>query len=261
MAGHLDVYQWLTVLQEYLVLGLMGKLVIASRAGSAITDVAGIRVGHHHRIDPDATLGSGWATRHHRRADAAGHGRRGRRPRRCARAPGRPTCSTRPTACGTSTRSCSPAAAPTGLAAADGVMRWLEEHGRGVAMDGGAGADRARRGDLRPAGRRLAVPADRRVRLSRRRRRGHDVAVGTVGAGVGARAGVLKGGVGTASVTLDDIGVTVGAVVAVNSAGNVADPATGLPWMARPDRGVRAAAAAGGQIAALRRTATRELAR
>ncbi len=25
MAGHLDVYQWLTVLQEYLVLGLLGK--------------------------------------------------------------------------------------------------------------------------------------------------------------------------------------------------------------------------------------------
>lgn len=25
MAGHVDVYQWLTVLQEYLVLGLMGK--------------------------------------------------------------------------------------------------------------------------------------------------------------------------------------------------------------------------------------------
>src|SRR6202023_4028495 len=29
---------------------------------SAITDVGGIRVGHHQRIDPDATLGSGWAT-------------------------------------------------------------------------------------------------------------------------------------------------------------------------------------------------------
>ncbi len=27
MAGHLDVYQWLTVLQEYLVLALMGKRV------------------------------------------------------------------------------------------------------------------------------------------------------------------------------------------------------------------------------------------
>ena len=25
MAGHLDVYQWLTVLQEYLILGLMGR--------------------------------------------------------------------------------------------------------------------------------------------------------------------------------------------------------------------------------------------
>jgi L-aminopeptidase/D-esterase-like protein len=61
---------------------------------------------------------------------------------------------------------------------------------------------------------------------------GTDVAVGTVGAGVGARAGVLKGGIGTASIRLEDIGVTVGAIVAVNSAGNIADPRTGLPWMA-----------------------------
>ncbi|MFZ3345707.1 P1 family peptidase, partial [Mycobacterium sp.] len=55
-------------------------------------------------------------------------------------------------------------------------------------------------------------------------------AVGTAGAGVGARAGVLKGGIGTASTTLPS-GVTVGALVAVNSAGNVIDQATGLPWM------------------------------
>ena len=54
---------------------------------------------------------------------------------------------------------------------------------------------------------------------------------GTVGAGVGARAGVLKGGVGTASTTLPS-GVTVGALVVVNSAGDVVDQATGLPWMA-----------------------------
>jgi len=60
---------------------------------------------------------------------------------------------------------------------------------------------------------------------------GADVAVGTVGAGVGARAGKLKGGVGTASTTLD-CGVTVGALVAVNSAGSVIDRLTGLPWMA-----------------------------
>jgi L-aminopeptidase/D-esterase-like protein len=58
-----------------------------------------------------------------------------------------------------------------------------------------------------------------------------EIAVGTVGAGVGARAGVLKGGVGSASATLTS-GVTVGAVVVVNCAGDVADRATGLPWMA-----------------------------
>lgn len=27
---------------------------------SSITDVAGIRVGQHHRLDADVTLGSGW---------------------------------------------------------------------------------------------------------------------------------------------------------------------------------------------------------
>ncbi|WP_197496648.1 P1 family peptidase, partial [Mycobacterium sp. 1274761.0] len=43
---------------------------------------------------------------------------------------------------------------------------------------------------------------------------------------------VLKGGVGTASITLTDIGVTVGAIVVVNSAGDAVDPATGLPWQA-----------------------------
>ncbi len=55
--------------------------------------------------------------------------------------------------------------------------------------------------------------------------------VGTVGAGVGARAGALKGGVGTASIALPS-GVTVGAVAVVNSAGEVVDRGTGLPWMA-----------------------------
>jgi L-aminopeptidase/D-esterase-like protein len=62
-------------------------------------------------------------------------------------------------------------------------------------------------------------------------RAGTEVAIGTVGAGTGARVGVLKGGVGTASVTLGS-GVTVGALVVVNAAGDVVDPATGLPWLA-----------------------------
>jgi L-aminopeptidase/D-esterase-like protein len=59
-----------------------------------------------------------------------------------------------------------------------------------------------------------------------------EVAVGTVGAGAGARVGVLKGGVGTASVTLTDIGVTVGAIVVVNAAGDAVATGTGLPWQA-----------------------------
>jgi L-aminopeptidase/D-esterase-like protein len=43
-----------------------------------------------------------------------------------------------------------------------------------------------------------------------------------VGAGAGASAGGLKGGVGTASVTLDD-DITVGAIVVVNAAGSTVD--------------------------------------
>lgn len=49
---------------------------------------------------------------------------------------------------------------------------------------------------------------------------------GNVGAGTGAHAGSLKGGVGSASVVLDS-GITVAALVALNSSGEVADPETG----------------------------------
>jgi L-aminopeptidase/D-esterase-like protein len=119
-----------------------------------------------------------------------------------------------------------------GLAAADGVMHWLEEHGRGIAMEGAnvvpivPGAVIY---DLPVGGWRCRPTAE--FGYAAADCAGVESAVGTVGAGVGARAGVLKGGMGTASMTLD-CGVTVGAVVAVNSAGNVVDPETGLPWMA-----------------------------
>jgi L-aminopeptidase/D-esterase-like protein len=116
------------------------------------------------------------------------------------------------------------------LAAADGVMRFLEEQGRGVQMTGGTVP-------IVPA----AVIFDLPVGAWANRPNAQfgydaaaaastDVATGNVGAGVGARAGVLKGGVGTASTVLDN-GVTVGAIVVVNSAGEVLDPVTGLPWM------------------------------
>lgn len=197
----------------------------------SITDVAGIRVGHHHRIDDDATLGSGWACGS--TVVLAPEGTVGAVDCRGGAPGSRETDLLDPS---NSVRHVDAVlltgGSAYGLAAADGVMRWLEEHDRGVAMDGGVvpivpGAvifDLPVGGwGCRPGsdfGYAAVQSADRTC------------AVGSVGAGAGARAGVLKGGLGTASMTLPDIGVTVGAVVAVNSGGNVVDPATGLPWMA-----------------------------
>ena len=103
---------------------------------NAITDVAGILVGDYHRLDPDATMGAGWAT-------------------------GVTVVLTPPGTVGAvDVRGGAPGTRETdlldpansvryvdavliaggsayGLAAADGVMRWLEEHERGVAMTGG----------------------------------------------------------------------------------------------------------------------------
>jgi L-aminopeptidase/D-esterase-like protein len=111
-------------------------------------------------------------------------------------------------------------------------MTWLEQHDRGVVMDGGLVpiVPAAVIFDLPVGGWQCRPTAE--FGYAAAEAAGVDVATGTVGAGVGARAGALKGGIGTASVRLDDIGVTVGAIVVVNSAGNVADPSTGLPWMA-----------------------------
>lgn len=58
------------------------------------------------------------------------------------------------------------------------------------------------------------------------------VAMGCVGAGTGAKAGGLKGGVGSASVVLDS-GVTVAALVAVNAVGSAVDPVTGELYAVR----------------------------
>jgi L-aminopeptidase/D-esterase-like protein len=199
---------------------------------NSITDVGGIRVGHHHRLDPDASLGAGWAC-------------------------GVTVVLTPPGTVGAvDCRGGAPGTRETdlldpsntvrfvdavllaggsayGLAAADGVMRWLEENERGVAMDGGVVpiVPGAVIFDLPVGGWDRRPTAEFGYAACAAAARGDAMAVGTVGAGVGARAGVLKGGLGTASTTLPS-GVTVGAVVAVNSAGDVVDRATGLPWMA-----------------------------
>lgn len=120
-----------------------------------------------------------------------------------------------------------------GLEAATGAVRWLEEHG--VGLDVGVG-----RLPLVPA----AVLFDLQVgdmRIRPDASAGHaacaaasraDPAEGNVGAGAGAAVGkvfgihrAMKGGVGTASVTVD--GITVGALIACNALGDVLDPHTG----------------------------------
>jgi L-aminopeptidase/D-esterase-like protein len=121
-----------------------------------------------------------------------------------------------------------------GLAAATGVMRVLEQRGIGfpvgpdgtdvvpivpaaVIYDLGRGGVFANRPD-----------AEFGARAAQAARRGTP-AVGATGAGTGAVAGGLQGGVGTASTRLAD-GTVVGAIAVVNAAGTVIDPATGLPW-------------------------------
>jgi L-aminopeptidase/D-esterase-like protein len=196
---------------------------------SAITDVGGIRVGHHHRIDADAELGSGWASGMTVVLTPPGtvgaiDGRGG--------APG-----TRETDLLDPINSVRHVDAVVlsggsayGLATADGVMTWLEERDRGVAMDGGVVpiVPAAVIFDLPVGGWNCRPTAE--FGYAAAESAGADVAVGSVGAGVGARVGVLKGGVGTASAMLES-GVTVGALVVVNAAGDVVDAATGLPWL------------------------------
>ena len=122
-----------------------------------------------------------------------------------------------------------------GLDAATGAVRWLEE--QGVGLDVGVG-----RLPLVPAAVLFdLLVGDMRVRpdaaagyAACAAASSADPAEGNVGAGTGASVGKLfgmaramKGGVGTASVTVD--GVTVGALVACNAVGDVLDPDTAQP--------------------------------
>lgn len=133
-----------------------------------------------------------------------------------------------------------------GLDAATGTVRWLEE--RGVGFDVAVG-----RLPIVPA----AVLFDLLVgdmRIRPDAAAGYaaceaastaDPAEGNVGAGTGAALGkifgiqrAMKGGIGTASVTVD--GVTVGALIACNALGDVIDPDTAQVIAgARTDDGLR----------------------
>lgn len=81
--------------------------------------------------------------------------------------------------------------------------------------------------------------------------------LGAIGAGAGAVAGGLKGGIGQASTLLPG-GATVGALVVVNAMGTLVEPGTGLPWAAsllRPEDGPLPAAPSPAQVAALAKAA------
>ncbi|MGP2441408.1 P1 family peptidase [Streptomyces sp. JW3] len=123
-----------------------------------------------------------------------------------------------------------------GLDAASGVMAWLEERGRGVRVgpdpthvvpvvpaacvfDLGRGGDFRARPDA-ATGRAAVEAADASTP-------GAAVAEGCVGAGTGAALGLLKGGVGTASTVLDS-GYTVAALVVANAAGSALDAERGV---------------------------------
>src|SRR5439155_12973300 len=62
-------------------------------------------------------------------------------------------------------------------------------------------------------------------------RAGQDFALGNAGAGLGAKAGRLKGGIGSSSLWLAD-GAMIGALVAVNSWGSAVRPDCGRLWAA-----------------------------
>jgi len=122
-----------------------------------------------------------------------------------------------------------------GLAAADGVCAGLSARGIGVRLRAGSPAiplvpaavlhDLGNDGDknwgLTPPYRALGLAALSAVATT--------FALGSVGAGTGAMAGLLKGGIGSASAALGD-GVIVGALAAVNCVGSVMMPDGRTYW-------------------------------
>ena len=131
-----------------------------------------------------------------------------------------------------------------GLAAADGALEVLEKHGRGFQTSAGrvpivpaaALFDLFETTTKRPDYRTLGRLALERALTNESR----TFALGNAGAGRGARAGTLKGGVGSASTTFsnDQGAITTGALAVVNAFGSPVYPdlsALRAWWLERND--------------------------
>jgi putative pantetheine hydrolase len=195
-----------------------------------LTDVAGLLVGHHQRrtkgwltgttvvVAPPGTVGA---------VDVRGGG------------PGtRETDLLDPTNLVSHVDAiCLSGGSAYGLAAATGVVAWLAARHRGFSV----GAEPhevvpivpgAVLFDLGAGGVFEHVPDASFGEAAAAAARSRPIAQGTVGAGTGAHAGGLKGGIGSASVVLES-GITVAALVALNPAGSPVDPSDGTLYGAR----------------------------
>ncbi len=193
----------------------------------SLTDVDGLMVGHHHRIRKGWRTGT--TTIIAPSGATAGVDVRGGGPGT------RETDLLRPENLVQQVHGiCLTGGSAYGLAAANGVMQWLETRSIGfsvgqephqivpivpaaVIFDLGRGGQFSNR-PTEEFGYRSAAAA----RRTRERN-------GSVGAGAGAIAGGLQGGVGSASTRLAD-GIVVSALAVVNAAGSLVNPSTGLPW-------------------------------
>jgi L-aminopeptidase/D-esterase-like protein len=194
---------------------------------NAITDVQGVLVGHHQRVGDGWTTGTTVVLPPPETVGAV-DSRGG--------APGtRETDTVLPENLVQHVNAvCLSGGSAYGLAAADGVMRWLAERNQGLMV----GSMPHHVVPIVPS----AVLFDLPVNAWGNRPDasfGYDACVasasgpvtqGCVGAGTGARIGSLKGGVGTASTIVD--GFTVGALVVVNAVGEAVNAGTGIPFAA-----------------------------
>ena len=126
-----------------------------------------------------------------------------------------------------------------GMAVADGVAAWMGARDRGFSLRSSAGVPpspilpTACLYDLANGGNKAwgEEPPYRKLGIEALEAAAADFALGTAGAGYGANSGGLKGGLGSAS-AISGHGITVGALVAVNSLGSAIAPGGRNFWAA-----------------------------